>query len=130
MRAGRLLFGTLVLAAVLAAVEAARLMPGRVVGLIGVDTLENVEYPMTREELGKMIAPLKKDFRAGCRKFVEGMISPKTDPPLREWILADMAAAPPFEAVVLPGADHFLMMSRPEEFNRALGNAVRMLPGG
>ncbi len=35
-----------------------------------------------------------------------------------------------FGAIVLPGADHFLMMSRPEEFNRALENAVRMLPGG
>ncbi len=160
--------------------EAARLLPGRVLGLIAVDTLENVEYPMTREEMRKMIAPLRKDFRSGSRKFVSGMISPKTDPPLREWILADMAAAPPavalsaleegmgqyvtgdaakvfdkvrvpvvavngdlwpvnyeanrrhmasFEAIVLPGADHFLMMSRPEEFNRALENAVRMLPG-
>ena len=36
--------------------EAARLMPGRVIGLIGIDTLENIEYPMTREELKKMIS--------------------------------------------------------------------------
>jgi pimeloyl-ACP methyl ester carboxylesterase len=40
--------------------EAARLMPNRVVGLIGIDTLENIEYAMTREELKKMIAPLVK----------------------------------------------------------------------
>ena len=33
--------------------EAARLMPSRVKGLIGVDTLVNIEYPMTREELNR-----------------------------------------------------------------------------
>ena len=149
--------------------EAARLMPSRVIGLIGIDTLENIEYPMTREELKKMIAPLEKDFRTGSRQFVEEMISPQTVPQLREWILSDMSAAPPavalsamnnmmsqyitgeaakifdeiripvitvngdmwpvnyeanrrhmlsFDAIVLKGADHFLMLNRPEQFNR------------
>ena len=160
--------------------EAARLMPGRVVGLIGIDTLENIEYPMTREELQKMIAPLEKDFRTGSRKFVEEMIYPQTDPQLREWILADVSAAPQavalsaikemmtqyvtgeaakifeqiripvitvngdlwpinyeanrrhmffYDAIVLKKADHFLMMNRPEEFNKALEKAILMLPG-
>ena len=58
--------------------EAARLMPNRVIGLIGVDTLENIEYPMTREELEKIMAPLKKDFRSGSRQFVEEMNTPHT----------------------------------------------------
>ena len=158
--------------------EATRLMPNRVKGLIGVDTLENIEYPITREELKKMIAPLEKDFRAGSRHFVEEMISPQTDPQLREWILSDMSAAPPavalsamnnmmsqyitgeaakifdeiripvitvngdmwpvnyeanrrhmlsFDAIVLKGADHFLMLDRPEEFNRALEKAIHMI---
>jgi len=155
--------------------EAARLMPDRVIGLIGVDTLENIEYPMTREELAEMTAPLEKDFPAGSRQLVAGMLSPQTDPQLREWILADMSAAPPavalsamkemmgqyitgeaarifdqvrvpvvtvngdmwpvnyeanrrhmasFEAIVLKGADHFLMMNRPKEFNEALEKAI------
>ncbi len=158
--------------------EAARLMPGRVTGLIGVDTLENVEYPMTREVLEKMTAPLKKDFRAGSRQFVGQMISPRTDQRLREWIIADMSAAPPavalsamdelmmqyvtgeaarvfdqvrvpvvsvngdlwpvnyeanrrhmlsYDAIVIPKADHFLMMNRPEEFNRALVKAIQIV---
>jgi len=158
--------------------EAARLLPGRVAGLIGVDTLKNVEHPMTREVLETMTAPLKKDFRAGSRQFVGQMISPRTDQRLREWILADMSAAPPdvalsamnelmmqyvtgdaarvfgqvrlpvvgvngdlwpvnyeanrrhmlsFDAIVLKNADHFLMMNRPEEFNRALEEAIRMV---
>ena len=79
--------------------EAARLMPDRVIGLIGIDTLENIEYPMTRKELKKMMAPLKKNFRTGSRQFVSQMISPRTDPKLREWILSDMSAAPPAVAL-------------------------------
>jgi pimeloyl-ACP methyl ester carboxylesterase len=158
--------------------EAARLMPDRVIGLIGIDTLENIEYPMTREELKKMIAPLENNFLTGSRQFVGEMISPQTDPQLREWILADVSAAPPavalsamnemmsqyitgeaakifeqiripvitvngdlwpinyeanrrhmfsYDAIVLNKADHFLMMDRPEEFNRALEKAIHML---
>jgi len=75
--------------------EAARLMPGRVIGLIGIDTLENVEYPLTAEELKRMTEPMEKDFRSGCRQFVSTMLSSKTDGGLREWILSDMSAAPP-----------------------------------
>ncbi|MDD5704710.1 MAG: alpha/beta hydrolase [Kiritimatiellae bacterium] len=75
--------------------EAARLMPDRVIGLIGVDTLENIEYPLKAEELKTMIAPLESDFRTGSRQFVAQMILPQTDPQLREWILSDMSSAPP-----------------------------------
>ena len=158
--------------------EAARLMPSRVIGLIGIDTLHNIEYPMTRQELETMIAPLEKDFQTGSRQFVEEMMGPRTDPRLREWILSDMTAAPPgvalsamnemmsqyisgeaakvfdeipipviavngdlwpinheanrrhmssFHAIVLNEADHFLMMGRPEEFNRALEKAIQGL---
>ena len=75
--------------------EAARLMEDRVIGLVGIDTLENIEYPMTREELEGMVGPLEANFQTGCRQFVEAMISPRTNAKLREWILADMSAAPP-----------------------------------
>jgi pimeloyl-ACP methyl ester carboxylesterase len=158
--------------------EAARLMPDRVIGLIGIDTLQNIEYPMNSEGLKKMITPLENYFRTGSRQFIGGMISADTDPRLREWILADISAAPPavalsamnemmsqyitgeaartfdkiripvitvngdrwpinyeanrrhmfsFDAIVLKEADHFLMMDRPEEFNRALEEAIHRL---
>ncbi len=158
--------------------EAARLMPNRVIGLIGVDTLENIEYPMTRKELDKMLAPLKSDFKAGCRQFVKGMISSDTHPLTREWIISDMSSAPPavalsamnemmsqyitgeaakifdeiripvftvngdlwpinyeanrrhmfsFDAIVIKGADHFLMMNRAEKFNKALEKAINTI---
>ena len=79
--------------------EAARLMPDRVLGLIGVDTLHNIELPMTREKLAKMLAPMEKDFQTGSRAFVDEMILPHMDPELREWILSDMSAAPPIVAL-------------------------------
>jgi pimeloyl-ACP methyl ester carboxylesterase len=158
--------------------EAARLMPDRVIGLIGIDTLDNIEYPLTSEELKKMTAPLEMDFQTGSRQFVGQMILPQTDPQLREWILSDVSSAPPavalsamnemmaqyitgdaakafeqiripvitvngdlwpinyeanrrhmfsYQAIVLKKADHFLMMTRPEEFNRALEKAIKML---
>ena len=158
--------------------EAARIMPNRVIGLIGIDTLDNIEYPLTSEELKKMTAPLEKDFRAGSRQFIGEMILPQTDPQLREWILSDVSAAPPavalsamnemmsqyitgesakifdeiripvvtvngdlwpinyvanrrhmfsFDAIVLKEADHFLMMDRAEEFNRALEKAINTI---
>ena len=79
--------------------EAARLLPGRVMGLIGVDTLENVEYPLTQEEFDRMRAPLDADFPTGARGFVGQMLYPQTEAALREWILADMSAAPPAVAL-------------------------------
>ncbi len=158
--------------------EAARLMPERVIGLVGVDTLENVEYPMTLEALEAMVAPFEKDFVSGCRGFVEEMLVPGSDPGLRDWILADMSSAPPavaisamremlseyvsgeaarvfeglpipvvtvngglwpidyaanrrhmfsYDAIILEKADHFLMLNRAKEFNRALEKAILRL---
>jgi pimeloyl-ACP methyl ester carboxylesterase len=158
--------------------EAARLMPESVIGLIGVDTLENIEYPLTPEAFAKMVAPLEADFPAGTRKFIEAMFLPGTDQKLREWILADIAAAPKaialsatremmtqyitgeaarifdeikapvisvkgdlwpvdykanrrhmtsFDAIVLPNADHFLMMDRADDFNPLLEDAIERI---
>ena len=158
--------------------EAARLMPQRVKGIIGVDTFENIEYPLSREELNMMLTPLQKDFQSGTRQFVQQMLSPNTDAKLREWIIADMSAAPPsialsameelmsqsitgqaakifeeihipiitvngdlwpidyeanrrhmfsFDAIVIKKADHFLMMNRSDEFNKALKQAIKSI---
>lgn len=74
--------------------EAARLLPGRVLGLIGVDTLHNIKFPVTEEFANQMIAPLEADFSAGCQQFVASMLRPDTDADLSQWIQADMSAAP------------------------------------
>lgn len=158
--------------------EAARLMPNRVKGLIGVDTLENIEYPLTPEQMDQMITPLQQNFKIGTGYFVKSMLSASTNARLQDWIIADMSAAQPsvalsamkdylsryitgysaavfddikvpvvtvngdmwpidyeanrrhmasFEAIVIKGAEHFLMMNRPDDFNRALEKAIQMI---
>ena len=125
-----------------------------------------------------MLTPLQKDFQSGTRQFVQQMLSTNTDAKLREWIIADMSAAPPsialsameelmsqsitgqaakifeeihipiitvngdlwpidyeanrrhmlsFDAIVIKKADHFLMMNRSDEFNKALKQAIKSI---
>jgi pimeloyl-ACP methyl ester carboxylesterase len=75
--------------------KAAALMPKRVIGLIGIDTLQNIESEMKPEEIKNILQAYTKDFRATLRPFVEGMIVEGTDPALKEWIVNDMSSAPP-----------------------------------
>lgn len=86
--------------------ETAKLMPDTIIGLIGIDTLGNIEYPMTHEEYAAMVTPLEKDFQAGCRQFVKGMISSNAYPALNEWIISDMSAAP--KAVALSAMESLM----------------------
>jgi pimeloyl-ACP methyl ester carboxylesterase len=79
--------------------ESAGLMPEKVIGLIGIDTLQDIEYPLTQKELKAMIEPIEKDFKSGSRDFISQMILPGTDRELKEWILSDISAAPPTVAI-------------------------------
>ncbi len=79
--------------------EAARLMPRRVIGLIGIDTLQDVEHPLTAVEMQQMVAPFEKDFKARARAFVKEMMVPGMDEELRTWIVQDIAAAPSTVAI-------------------------------
>ena len=74
--------------------KAAILMPERIIGLIGVDNLQNVESAMSDEEINAITEAQKKDFRGTTMNFVGGMIVDGTDPQLKEWLVNDMSAAP------------------------------------
>ena len=76
-------------------VEAARLLPDRLVGLVGVDTYRTLGQIRTREEIESALAPLRADFVAATQEFVRGMFLPSSDPTLVRRIVADMSAAPP-----------------------------------
>lgn len=81
------------------AAEAARLMPDRVIGIIGVDTLGNVEYPWSEADRMQMTDPLKKNFRKALQNFVGRMIAKDASPKIQNWILQDMSSAPPRVAI-------------------------------
>ena len=80
--------------------EAARLMPGRVVGLIPVDTGLNVDQANSPEEVAGIMAAFEKDYRATAEQFTrQYMFTPKSDPALIERIVAKNVAAPPEVAI-------------------------------
>ncbi len=75
--------------------KAATLMPGAVLGIIGVDTIQNVEDTMPKEEFDKIISGMKTDFKGTVKNFVEPMLGKDMNPELKKWIIDDMSAAPP-----------------------------------
>ncbi|NEZ04994.1 alpha/beta hydrolase [Wenzhouxiangella sp. XN201] len=86
--------------------ETAQLLPDRVRGLIGVDTFQNLEEEVTQEGMDEWLAPFKSDFRERASQFVASMFVPETDESLRDWVIADMSAAPP--DVAMSAMEHLL----------------------
>lgn len=83
------------------ALEAARRLPGKVIGIVGVDTLREIAAPLQMEQYAPLLERLKADFAATTAEFVGGnFFTEATDPIVRQWIVDDMSAAPP--AVALP----------------------------
>jgi pimeloyl-ACP methyl ester carboxylesterase len=157
---------------------AASMEQKKVIGIIGVDTLQNVEEWYSREEASKLIGidGFKKDFKASVKTFVEQMMGKGIDPELKKWIIDDMSSAPPdiaisaleeytgtiadkkmisvfkevktpvrcinadlwptkpeanrkymqsFDVSIMKGAGHFLMLERPDEFNKLLNRSIK-----
>jgi pimeloyl-ACP methyl ester carboxylesterase len=154
----------------------ARLEPEKVIGIIGVDTLHNLDETFSKEEGSKLIGldGFKKDFKPAVREFVKQMMVKDVNRKLSNWIINDMSSAPPeaaissldeyvgaiadkktinvfrevkvpvicinadlwptnieanrrymmsFDVKIMKGVGHFLMLERPEEFNRLLDNS-------
>jgi pimeloyl-ACP methyl ester carboxylesterase len=76
-------------------IEAARQMPDRVVGLVGVETLPDVEQTYTEEQIIENVAPFRANFADATRKLVRGAFLADADPTLVEHVATDMAAGPP-----------------------------------
>lgn len=77
------------------ALEAARLLPDRVIGVVGVDTYQNFGQTIPEEKRVQFLAAFEADFPGVTNRFVHGMFPPTADSALVEKIAADMAAAPP-----------------------------------
>jgi pimeloyl-ACP methyl ester carboxylesterase len=79
------------------ALEAARRLRGRVIGIIGVDTFTNIGLPpLTPRELDLRLEPYRRDFAATTRDNVtQRFFKPTSDPNLVRRIADDMASEPP-----------------------------------
>ena len=78
-------------------VEAARIAPQNVIGLVGVDTLQDPDAPsMTQEAVRRSIERFEKSFKSAMRELVSvAMFVSDSDPTLKSWIVEDMASAVP-----------------------------------
>ena len=79
--------------------EAARQLPGRVVGLIWVDVFKKLGSARSPEQVRAFMAPLRTHFVDSTRVFVRSMFLPNSDSALVEHIVMDMSSAPPQVAV-------------------------------
>ncbi len=76
-------------------VEAALRLPGRVSGLVWVDTYNSLGQTESDDRIEEFIAPFHADFVTCTRDFVTRLFRPGSDPELVEWVAADMSSAPP-----------------------------------
>jgi len=79
--------------------EAAILLPGRVLGLIGADTYQGFGMGYTEEEVAGIMDPFSVDFASAMAGFVQGMFPESADSGLVDWVVKDMSAAPPEVAI-------------------------------
>jgi pimeloyl-ACP methyl ester carboxylesterase len=80
-------------------IEAARLLPGKVIGLIGVDTYQNFDQNITREQFKQFIAPMRQNFKKGAATFVKTMFTDSSDSNLISYIINDISKASPSIAI-------------------------------
>jgi pimeloyl-ACP methyl ester carboxylesterase len=100
--------------------KAAEQLPGRVLGLVAVDTFEDFSSWYTPEQNESYVNPFREDYRAATRTFVEGMFVDGTDPSWIEQIVTDMQASPP--AVMIPSLESALALMYGQE-------VATLLPG-
>ena len=153
------------------ALEAARLMPDRVIGVVGVDTLQDADFKYEPGQAEAFVEAFTQDFVAACTQFSTSMFAEGVDPALVERVRTDMCDGNPeigvtlmsqysqydlgaalaavtipvkcinadlwatnieanrtynetFDAVIVEGVGHFLMMEDPEGFNAILKTMV------
>ncbi|HZI49821.1 MAG TPA: alpha/beta hydrolase, partial [Pyrinomonadaceae bacterium] len=84
------------------ALEAARRMPDRVVGIVPVDTLQNVEDKLPPDQLEGVFKAMEADFKgANATLMSQFFFSPTTPAAVKERILADIDSRPPATAIAI-----------------------------
>jgi pimeloyl-ACP methyl ester carboxylesterase len=83
------------------AIEAARLLKGRAIGVIGVDAFKSIGAPPpTKAQVDAIVKPFEADFLGKTRALVSDNFFPKgADPELTRKIAYDMSLSPPRVAV-------------------------------
>ncbi len=75
--------------------DAARLLPGRVKGLIWVDVYKQLQTARTPEQVQAFVDHLRPDFVDSTRALVRSLFRPGADTAMVERVALDMSSAPP-----------------------------------
>jgi pimeloyl-ACP methyl ester carboxylesterase len=79
--------------------EAAKMMPGRVAGLVAVDTLQDMDREFGAPEQAEFLEGFEADFKGATAGLIRGIVAPDADPAVVERLVATMSDAPPAIAV-------------------------------
>lgn len=83
-------------------VAAARRMPDRVVAIVPVDSLLNVEQKITPDQLDGVIKQLQDDYKGAMTAFTNQLLfSPNTPAAVKERVLKDVTSRPPDMAIAI-----------------------------
>lgn len=80
---------------------AAKRLPGTVIAVVGVDTLQNVEFKMPEDASKEFFKAFDADFKGAIRSAMPGFLHEKTDPELTKWIVAKAEVQDPKMAAAL-----------------------------
>lgn len=92
--------------------EAARRLPGRVRGLVFVDTYGDLSTSMTTEEITEFLIPFRANFEQTTRAWVRTMFPEDADQALVEQVVEDMSAAVPEVALEVLESSTIVMYGR------------------
>jgi pimeloyl-ACP methyl ester carboxylesterase len=82
--------------------EATRRMPERVVAIVAVDTLQNVEYKLPQEQLDAVFKQLRADYKGAMKGFLNQMLfSPSTPAEVKTRITSEVTSRPPEVAIAI-----------------------------
>ncbi|MDD5129919.1 MAG: alpha/beta hydrolase [Candidatus Omnitrophica bacterium] len=93
-------------------IYAAKLAPERVIGLVGVDTLEDLGMVYPDEVKNSIYEPIAADFVPKVQEFVRSMFPANADKALVEAVARDMSSAP--QEVALGSMQEYFKVSDPE----------------
>jgi pimeloyl-ACP methyl ester carboxylesterase len=83
------------------ALLAAKRMPGTVVAVIGVDTLQNAEFNPPEEARKSILDGVEKDFKGTLQTMFDGVFPENADAELKKWLQAKAEGQDPKMALAL-----------------------------
>ena len=106
------------------ALRAAKRLPGTVVAVIGVDTLQDAELKRPEDLVKTLTAGLEKDFKGMVGGMFGAMLAEKSDAKLKDWLGEKAASRDP--AVVIPLMKDLFTLDTKKAFKEA-GVPVRCI---